>query len=53
MRHNHGIEALQRAVLTTPGDAHLALRRQVFDGEEVGEPLGSYLGKVATEAYRR
>ena len=51
-RYREGIEKLKAAILETPGDADLALRRRVFDGDPVDEPPATYVEKIAHSAYK-
>lgn len=51
-RHDGCVEALQQAVLGSPGVTSTATRAAAADGALPDEPLGTYAAKVRESSYR-
>lgn len=50
--HEAEVRTLLVSVLEGPGLLETPLRRKIFEGREVSEPLGNYVRKVRQEAYK-
>jgi hypothetical protein len=46
------MDALLRAVLSSPGATDPTVRRAIFDGDSPDGPLGEYVAKIRDQSYR-
>lgn len=48
--HRSALEALRRSILDHPGSLPTEIRRRIYEGEPVDQPLSDYVARVRSES---